>query len=96
MLIKKIFFDADTLIAGSASQTGASFLLIQLCGTRILSGMTCRQLVTECRRNLKKKLPQAEAIFDEIVQRALEIKKIQPLLSKTNIVIWPTPKIYPF
>ena len=75
MLPLKIFFDADTLIAGSASRTGASFLLLQLCEIRILSGLTCRQVVAECRRNLIKKLPQAEPIFDEIVKRALEIKK---------------------
>lgn len=75
MLPLKIFFDADTLIAGSASQTGASFLLLQLCEIRVLIGLTCRQVVAECRRNLVKKLPQAEPIFDEIVKHALEIKK---------------------
>lgn len=40
----------------------------------MLSGLTCRQVVEECRRNLKKKLPQAEPIFDEIIKRALQIK----------------------
>ena len=83
MLPLKIFFDADTLIAGSASQTGASFLLLQLCEIRILSGLTCRQVVAECHRNLIKKLPQAEPIFDEIVKRALEIKK-NPTLDEQN------------
>ena len=75
MLPLKLFFDADTLIAGSASQTGASFLLLQLCEIRILRGLTCRQVVSECRRNLTKKLPRAVPIFDEIIKRALEIKK---------------------
>ena len=75
MIPLKIFFDADALIAGSASQTGASFLSLQLCEIRILHGLTCRQVVAECRRNLIKKLPQAEPIFDEIIKRALEIKK---------------------
>jgi len=75
MIPLKIFFDADALIAGSASQTGASFLLLQLCEIRILRGLTCRQVVSECRRNLTKKLPQAVPIFDEIIKRALEIKK---------------------
>jgi predicted nucleic acid-binding protein len=83
MLPLKIFFDADTLIAGSASRTGASFLLLQLCEIRILSGLTCRQVVAECRRNLIKKLPQAEPIFDEIVTRVLEIKK-NPTLDEQN------------
>ena len=42
-----------------------------------------RQVVAECRRNLIKKLPQAEPIFDEIVKRALEIKK-NPTLGEQN------------
>ncbi len=83
MLSLKIFFDGDALIAGSASQTGASFLLLQLCEIRVLIGLTCRQVVAECRRNLIKKLPQAEPIFDEIVKRALEIKK-NPTLDEQN------------
>ena len=83
MIPLKIFFDADTLIAGSASRTGASFLLLQLCEIRLLRGLTCRQVVAECSRNLIKKLPQAKPIFDEIVKRALEIKK-NPTLDEQN------------
>jgi len=75
MIPLKIFFDADALIAGSASQTGALFLLLQLCEIKILRGLTCRQVIAECRRNLIKKLPQAAPIFDEIIKRALEIKR---------------------
>lgn len=81
MLPFKIFFDADALIAGSASQKGASFLLLQLCEVRILSGLTCRQVVAECRKNLQKKLPEAEPIFNEIVKRSLKIKE-NPTLDK--------------
>ncbi|MEE9118517.1 MAG: PIN domain-containing protein [Calditrichia bacterium] len=83
MLPKKIFFDADALVAGSASQTGASFLLLQLCEIRILTGLTCQQVVAECRRNLRKKLPQAEPIFNEIVEHSVEIKK-NPTLDEQN------------
>ncbi|MGD9081352.1 MAG: PIN domain-containing protein [Desulfobacterales bacterium] len=83
MLPLKLFFDADTLIAGSASQTGASFLLLQLCEIRILRGLTCRQVIAECRRNLQRKLPLAEPIFNEIVKRALSIKK-NPALKEQN------------
>jgi predicted nucleic acid-binding protein len=70
----KLFFDADALIAGSASQTRASFLLRQLCEVGILRGFTCRQVVSECRRNLQKKLPQAEPFFNEILKRTLQIR----------------------
>ena len=40
-------------------------------------------MVTECRRNLIKKLPPAEPIFGEIVKHALEIKK-NPTLDEQN------------
>ena len=69
----KVFFDADVIIAGSASQTGASFLLLQLCELGLLNGITCNQVITECRRNIKKKLPQAEASFNKIIEYSLEI-----------------------
>jgi predicted nucleic acid-binding protein len=83
MLAPQIFFDADTLIVGSASQTGASFLLLQLCEIKILSELTCQQVVAECRRNLRKKLPQAEPIFNKIVKHSLEIKQ-NPTLDEQN------------
>ena len=69
----KVFFDADVIIAGSASRTGASFLLLQLCELGLLKGMTCNQVIIECRRNIKKKLPQAEASFNEIIEYSFEI-----------------------
>ena len=75
MLPLKLFFYADTLIAGSASQTGASFLLLQLSEIRIFRGLTCRQAIAECRRDLPRKLLLAEPIFNEIVKRSTSIKK---------------------
>ena len=83
MLPLKLFFDADTLIAGSASQKGAPFLLLQLCEIGILRGLTCRQVIAECRRNLQRKLPLAEPIFNEIVKRSISIKK-NPALKEQN------------
>jgi predicted nucleic acid-binding protein len=69
----KIFFDADALIAGSASQTGASFLLLQLCELGFLQGITSKQVIAECRKNLQLKLPAAVPVFEEIVQRTLSV-----------------------
>ncbi len=83
MLLTRIFFDADVLMAGSASQTGSSFLLLQLCEIRILAGLTCQQVVAECRRNLRKKLPEAEPIFNRIVERSLEIME-NPTVDEQN------------
>ncbi len=72
-MLLKIFFDADVLIAGSASKAGSSFILLQLCELNILHGLTSSQVIEECRVNLQKKLPQAESIFEQIVERSLEV-----------------------
>jgi len=74
----KVFFDADVLIAGSASTTGASFLLLQLCELGLLKGLTNSQVIIECHRNIRKKIPQAEPAFNEIVKNSLEIFKELP------------------
>jgi predicted nucleic acid-binding protein len=69
----KIFFDANVLIAGSVSQTGASFLLLQLCELGLLKGYTSCQVIEECHRNLLKILPEAITAFDKIVELYLEV-----------------------
>jgi len=69
-----VFFDSDALIAGSASQTGASFLLLQLCEMGIIRGITCSYVFEECRRNLALKMPEALPVFNKIVQLTLNIK----------------------
>ena len=69
----KIFFDANVLIAGSFSQTGASFLLLQLCELGLLKGLTCKQAIDECQENIREKLPQAESIFQKIVANSVEV-----------------------
>lgn len=68
-----IFFDADVLIAGSASSTGASFLLLQLCELDLLQGLTSEQVVDECRRNLQARLPAAVTFFEELVEQTLTV-----------------------
>ncbi len=68
-----VFFDADVLIAGSASTTGASFILLQLCELGLLHGLTSEQVIAECQRNLTKKLPLAVPVFDKIVQNTLTV-----------------------
>lgn len=74
-----VFFDADALIAGAASQSGASCILLQLCELGLLRGITCEQVIAECRGNLKSKLPPAEPLFQEIVDKSLQVSP-NPLL----------------
>jgi len=69
----RIFFDANVLIAGSFSQTGASFLLLQLCELGLLKGLACKQVIDECQENIREKLPQAEPIFEKIVACSIEV-----------------------
>lgn len=69
----KIFFDANALIAGSFSKTGASFLLLQLCELGLLKGLTCKQAIDECQENIREKLPEAESVFEKIVANSVEV-----------------------
>ena len=68
-----IFFDANVLIAGSFSQSGASFLLLQLCELGLLKGFTCKQAIDECREAIREKLPEAEPIFEKIIANSVEV-----------------------
>jgi len=69
----KIFFDSDALIAGSASQEGASYLLLQLCELKIINGITSSQVIEECRKNIQQKLPEAISLFAQIVKETLQV-----------------------
>jgi predicted nucleic acid-binding protein len=68
-----VFFDANVLIAGSFSQSGASFLLLQLCELGLLKGFTCKQAIDECREAIREKLPEAESIFEKIIANSVEV-----------------------
>ncbi|HEX9973193.1 MAG TPA: PIN domain-containing protein [bacterium] len=68
-----IFFDANVLIAGSFSQTGASFLLLQLCELGLLKGLACKQVIDECQENIREKLPEAEPVFEKIIANSVEV-----------------------
>lgn len=68
-----VFFDADVLVAGSASTTGAAHLLLTLSELGIIQGMTSAHVQEEARRNLAKKIPGALPEFEEIIQRAVTI-----------------------
>ncbi len=72
-MLVSIFFDADALIAGSASRTRASFILLQLCELGLLKGFTCQQVIEESQRNLQKKLPNSLPAFNRIVAVSLSV-----------------------
>ncbi len=69
----RVFFDADVLIAGSASKThsSASYILLQLAELTLIEGLICPYVREEAERNLKKKLPQALPVFRALLKAAV-------------------------
>ena len=53
----KLLVDADVLIAGSVSTSGASHIILQLSKLTIIECITSKQAQTEAERNLMEKLP---------------------------------------
>lgn len=74
----RLFFDADVLIAGSASSAGASYILLHLSDLTIIEGFICQQVKEEAERNLRAKLPQALPAFRLLVESALELVNDPP------------------
>jgi len=58
-----VFFDSDVIIAGSFSKTGASHILLQLAEVGVIQGYISEQIIQECTRNIRKKLPEALSVF---------------------------------
>jgi len=70
----RVFFDADVLIAGSASKThsSASYILLQLSELTLIDGLICPYVREEVKRNLKEKLPHALPVFQALLQAAIK------------------------
>lgn len=64
----RIFLDAGIYIAGAGSALGGSRQILDWCAERLLQPVTSRQVLTEARRNVAKKLPRAVAALDRILQ----------------------------
>lgn len=59
----KIFIDNNVLIAGLASDQGASFRLLELIEQRIFDAYVCQLVLYESEKNIKKKLPKFLPFF---------------------------------
>lgn len=73
MALIDVFFDADAIIAGSASKTGAASVLLQLAEFKLINGITSEKVIEECQRNISQKLPDAIGVFNEIITNSLTI-----------------------
>ena len=69
----RLFIDADVLIAGSASTTGASYIILHLSDLTIIEGVISQQVKVEAERNLRDKLPQALPAFRLLVESAVKV-----------------------
>lgn len=74
----RIFCDADVLIAGAASTTGASHILLQLSDLTLVDCLTSAQAVEEAERNILAKMPTALPAFRLILKAALEVVPSPP------------------
>ena len=60
--------DADVLIAGLLSRTGASHAILILGEIGLLTLVLPEAVVEEVRRNLSRKLPEASPLFEEFLR----------------------------
>lgn len=73
-MLRRIFVDANVLIAGADSRSGASNAVLKLAEMRLIQFVVSRQVLDEAERNLRKKLPRALPNFaTQMAQLNLEI-----------------------
>lgn len=65
--MRRIFFDANVIIAGSMSRKGASRALMMLAEMGMFRMVVSRQVMDEVERNLRNKLPQGLPVMVEML-----------------------------
>lgn len=72
--MRRVFFDANVIIAGSMSRGGASRALMYLAEAGIFQAVVSRLVLAEVERNLRNKLPEALPHLAELLSHlSLEI-----------------------
>ncbi len=84
--LRKVFVDANVLIAGADSRSGASHAVLVLAEIGLFQLATCRQVLDEAERNLRKKLPRALPNF--ALQMSLLPLHIVPVPSPDEVRRW--------
>lgn len=57
--MRRVFLDANVLIAGADSRSGASHAVLLMAEIGLFQPVVCEQVLDEAERNLRKKLPRA-------------------------------------
>ena len=65
--MRRIFADTSILMAGCGSKTGASRAVLTMAEIGLFKLVVSEQVLEECQRNFKKKLPAAIPIFTQIM-----------------------------
>lgn len=65
--MRRVFVDANVLIAGADSRSGASRAVLMLAEVGLFKLVVCRQVLDETERNIRKKLPHALRLFVELM-----------------------------
>ena len=65
--MRRVFADANVLIAGADSRSGASRAVLMLAEVGLFKLVVCRQVLDEAERNIRKKLPKALNLFAELM-----------------------------
>ena len=73
MRLIRIFCDADVLVAGSASTTGASHVFLKISELTLIECLTSLYAIEEAERNLQAKLPDDVPTFRLIVRAAVAV-----------------------
>jgi predicted nucleic acid-binding protein len=65
--MRRIFLDSSVVIAGAFSRTGASRVVLTMAEVGLFQIVISRQVVDECERNLRNKLPKGLPVFAELL-----------------------------
>lgn len=79
--MRRIFADSSVLIAGCGSRTGASRAVLTMAEIGLFKLVVSDQVLEECDRNIRKKIPVAMPIFTELLAR------INPKLNQRYITL---------
>jgi len=68
--MRRVFADSSMLIAAAGSRTGASRAVLMLAEVGLFQLVVSRQVLDECERNLRRKLPAALPVFAALLAAA--------------------------
>jgi predicted nucleic acid-binding protein len=68
--MRRVFADSSMLIAAAGSRSGASRAVLLLAEVGLFQLVVSRQVLDECERNLRRKLPAALPVFAELLAAA--------------------------